>query len=179
MTLAVSVSLRRTARQIVVVAASVVGGCTGGAHTNNRFEDAHVSYTLGAPGEGWREVRLEGTNVVWHHADLAAGILVNSHCEGVGDSPLEGLTNELLMGTTEREVLSQVVKPFSGREALETIATAKLDGVLRKRAMFVLKKDGCVYDVVYDAAPDHFDAGLAAYNNVVAGLDVGPRRDRG
>ena len=61
--------------------------------------------------------------------------------------------------------------------ALETMAIAKIDGVPRQRALFVLKKDGCVYDVVYDAAPLKFDEGLAAYRRVRDGLDVGARRD--
>lgn len=150
-----------------------------GAYKDERFEDDHVGYGVGEPGDGWVPVQLEGVNVVWHQPALAAALMVNSHCEGVKDAPLEGLTGELLIGTTEREILEQTLKPWSGREALETIATAKLDGVLRKRAMFVLKKDGCVYDVVYDAAPATFDAGLAAYRKVRDGLDVGPRKDRG
>jgi hypothetical protein len=150
-----------------------------GTYVNQRFEDDHVNYGTGEPGAGWTRVKLEGTNLVWHAPALAAGILVNSHCEGVKDAPLEGLTGELMMGTTERHVLEQTLMPWSGREALETVATAKLDGVPRKRVMFVGKKDGCVYDVVYDAAPASFDAGLAAYRRVRDGLEVGPRTDRG
>jgi len=166
---------------VLVVAPAVLLSCcgTGASLKDNRFENDHVGYGLGAPGEGWTQVKLEGTDVVWHNPALAAGLLVNSHCEGVADSPLEGLTGELMMGSTEREILSQIVRPASGREAMETVATAKLDGVLRKRALYVLKKDGCVYDVVYDAAPDRFDAGLDAYHRVRDGLVVGPRRDRG
>ncbi len=144
-----------------------------------RFHDDHVAYAVAEPGDGWTKVTLESTNIAWHHPGLGAGILVNSHCEGVKDAPLEGLTGELMMGTTEREIVEQTLKPFSGREALETIATGKIDGVPRKRGMFVLKKDGCVYDVVYDSRPDRFDDGLAAFRRVCSGLEVGPRRDRG
>ncbi|MDP2344639.1 MAG: hypothetical protein Q8O67_27060 [Deltaproteobacteria bacterium] len=166
---------------VVVVVVAVVAGCWGntGSYVERRFQDDHVNYNTGEPGPEWKRVILESTNVAWHNPTLAAGILVNSHCEGVKDAPLEGLTGELMMGSTEREVLSQVLKPFSGREALETIARAKIDGVLRQRALFVLKKDGCVYDVVYDAPPDRFADGLADYQKVRDGLEVGPRRDRG
>ena len=55
--------------------------------------------------------------------------------------------------------------------------TADLDGVPMRYDVWVLKKDGCVYDVVYDAAPLKFDEGLAAYRRVRDGLDVGARRD--
>ena len=150
---------------------------SGSSYIDRHFKDAHVDYSTGEPGEGWTRVMLQGTNVAWHNPTLAAGILVNSHCEGVKDSPLEALTGELMMGSTERELLSQTLKTFAKREALETMAIAKIDGVPRQRALFVLKKDGCVYDVVYDAAPLKFDEGLAAYRRVRDGLDVGARRD--
>jgi len=168
--------------QVVVAAVAVASAAacwgTSGRLVDNRFEDDKVSYTVGQPGEGWRPLQLERADVAWHHPGLGAGLLVNSACEGVQDSPLIGLTNELLIGTTEREILDQQVLPWSRREALESIVVGKLDGVPRKRAIFVLKKDGCVYDIVYDAPPTTFDEGLAAYRRVRDGFDVGLRRDR-
>jgi hypothetical protein len=159
-----------------------VGGCflfgDGGQLRDNRFEDNHVAYSIGLPGEGWQRVKLPTANVAWFDDAAGAALLVNSHCEGVQDAPLQGLAGELLIGMTEREVHEQRVVPFSGREALEMTASGKLDGVLRRRALFVLKKDGCVYDVVYDAPPDAFDAGLPAFGRVRDGLVVHGRRDR-
>ncbi len=168
----------RTLALTAIVTTSI--GCgSSGSFVGNRFEDKQVDYKVGQPGEGWQRVELENNNVSWFNARVGAGLLVNSHCEGVADAPLEGLTGELLMGTTEREILEQSVRPWSGREAMETIAVAKLDGVPRKRAMFVLKKDGCVYDVIYDAPVARYDAGIVGYERVRDGFDVGARRDRG
>lgn len=162
---------------VVVVLASGCWGTTGRL-VDNRFEDGKVSYTVGTPGEGWRPLQINRADIAWHNPDLGAGLLVNSACEGVQDSPLIGLTNELLIGTTEREIIEQDVIPWSRREALESVVLGKLDGVPRKRAIFVLKKDGCVYDIVYDAPPTTFDAGLPAYRRVRDGFDVGLRNDR-
>jgi hypothetical protein len=178
---ATSSTAPRSGLPAVLGIALIMSGCWGstGSYVDRRFEDDHVHYNVGEPGPTWTRVALESTNVAWHNRELAAGILVNSHCEGVKAAPLAGLTGELMMGSTEREVLSQTLRAFSGREALETIARSKIDGVVRQRAMFVLKKDGCVYDVIYDAPPDQFAAGLADYQKVRDGLEVGPRRDRG
>lgn len=167
---------------LFVVVALGSGGCflfgNDGHLRDNRFEDDHVGYTIGLPGEGWRRVTIPTANVAWVDDDDGAALLVNSHCDGVQDAPLEGLAGELMIGMTERDVQEQRVVPFAGREALEMMASGKLDGVLRQRALFVLKKDGCVYDVVYDAPPVHFDAGLPAFRRVRDGLVVGHRRDR-
>lgn len=176
-----SLALSGTMAVLTFVSTTLAGGCFGdaGVHRADRFENSHVGYDVKPPGEGWIEVKLDGADITWHNPKLAAGLLVNSHCEGVQDSPLEGLTGELLMGTTEREILEQTRGPASGREALETVATVKLDGVPRKRMLWVLKKDGCVYDIVYDAAPESFDDGVAAYRRVRDSVIVGPRHDRG
>jgi hypothetical protein len=163
----------------LAAAALVISACgTGKSFVGNHFEDRHVDYRVGSPGSGWRQLQLETSNISWFNDATGAALLVNSHCEGVQDSPLEGLTGELLIGTTEREVLEQTVRPWSGREAMETIATGKLDGVARKNALFVVKKDGCVYDIVYDAPVANFDAGYASYVAVRDGFSIAGRRDR-
>jgi len=175
-----------TLRMSVAMAAlPMVTGCFGicaggdnGALVDNSYKSNRVNYTIGQPGEGWKRVELETADLAWFNADLAAGLIINSACEGVQDAPLIGLTNELLIGTTEREILEQELRPFSRREALETIVTGKIDGVPRKRALFVIKKDGCVYDIIFDAPPEHFDAGLSTYRKVRDGMDIGPRQDR-
>jgi len=144
---------------------------------NGRFANDNVEYRVGNPGGDWEQMRLPTANVAWHNYAIAASILVNSHCEGVGDSPLEGLASDLMMGMTEREVLQQQLMPWARREALETTATARLDGVPRKLVLFVLKKDRCVYDIVLDASPDSFEKARAAYLKVRDGFSVDPRRD--
>ncbi len=171
--------MTRVCGTVMVLLVVVVCACsTKGELRDNTFEAPQVRYTVGLPGDGWQRVSVEQADIAWHNPSLAAALFINSTCEGVQDSPLQGLTNELLIGTTEREILEQETKPWSKREALETVVTGKLDGVLRKKVLFVLKKDGCVYDIVYDAPPDRFDQGLATYRRVRDGFDVGPRKDR-
>lgn len=154
----------------------LLAACAGDGHvTDGAYRDAKVSYRLGTPGEGWDELKLDTANVAWFHQGLAASLMVNSHCEGVKDAPLSGLTEDLLMGLTDREILSQTTRPWARREALETLARGRLDGVERKLALFVLKKDGCVYDIVLGAPPERFDAALVAFAHVRDGFTVDAR----
>lgn len=163
-----------------LLAAAAAASCStpAGSYEGGVFQDERVRYEAGEPGPGWERVRLDQADVAWMHGATTSTLILNSHCEGVQDAPLEALTNELLMGTTEREFLSQEKVPWSRREALETIAAAKLDGVPRRYALFVLKKDGCVYDIVLSSPQEAFDAARPAYESVKQRFDVGPRKDR-
>ena len=62
-------------------------------------------------------------------------------------------------GALPLQILEQKIVPFDRREAMHTVAQAKLDGVPMKFAVCVLKKDGCVYDLAYMAAPARFERG--------------------
>ncbi|MBI1949074.1 MAG: hypothetical protein HYS27_25525 [Deltaproteobacteria bacterium] len=163
---------------LVLTLLSTACCATGGELVNGSYHDAKVSYRLAEPGEGWRRLDLAAANVAWFNDALAASLMTNSHCEGVKDAPLTGLTEDLLIGLTDRVVVSQQTRPCSRREALETIVSGKLDGVDRKLALLVLKKDGCVYDIVLGAGPEHFDAALVAFARVRDGFDVDARARR-
>lgn len=166
--------------RVAVVSFALVA-CTSSTGTlrGGRFTNESVSYTVAVPGEGWQELTLPTANAAWHNRALATVLMLSSHCEGVADSPLEGLTNDLLMGMTDREILSQERVPAAQREAMHSIATAKLDGVSRKLELFVLKKDGCVYDIVLDASPEHFESARATFARVRDSFDVDARPNRG
>lgn len=164
---------------LLAVSTAIACATPQGTFTDGNFTSDKVAYQVSPPGAGWTEVKLETANAAWHNPDMGAALMVNSHCEGVGDSPLEGLTSDLLMGMTEREIVSQEVVPWSKREALHSVATGKLDGVARKLELFVGKKDGCVYDIVLDASPAHFEAARAAFARVREGFNVDARPNRG
>jgi hypothetical protein len=74
------------------------------------------------------------------------------------------------MGTTERDFVSQETLPLDDREALHTLMRAKLDGVPMQYDIYVMKKDGCVYDLVYVAPPARFTAGAADFERFALGL---------
>lgn len=144
---------------------------------DGRYQDDVVEYSLESPGDGWQRLDMEQANVAWLNRDLGAALLVNSHCQGVEDAPLEVLTRHLLMGLTDVETVAERRLELSGREALETTVEGKLDGVRRRLQLLVLKKDGCVYDVVLDASPDGFSRAVPGYERVRSTLDVHPRKD--
>lgn len=164
---------------LMLWAGLVVSACSGGsAIKNDTFSDGKVAYEVTDPGDGWSEIAVDNANVAWIHDDTAAAILVNSHCEGVEDANLQVLTRHLTIGMDDRKVLDEKTVETSRREALRTTLTASIDGVPRKLLILVLKKDGCVYDVVLSANPDKWDVAVAGFDRVVKRFEVQQRADR-
>ena len=50
------------------------------------------------------------------------------------------------------------------------VVNARLDGVPRSLELWVMKKDGCVYDLGFVAPPDRFEAGRAAFDTFARGF---------
>jgi hypothetical protein len=67
--------------------------------------------------------------------------------------------------------------PFDRREARHTVMKAKLDGVPLVWDAYVMKKNGCVYDMVYVAPPDRFEEGTAAFERFAQGFRSEERHD--
>jgi hypothetical protein len=99
-----------------------------------------------------------------------ASILVNARCRKEDDAPLAALTKHLLIGTTDRQFTVEETIPFDAREAHHARLTAKTDGVPMAYDIYVLKKDGCVYDLVYVGEPERVGAGIDDFTAFVQGF---------
>ena len=148
-------------------------GCGGGASlSGNLYRDAEASYRVGELGAGWESVRMDQNDLAWHSASLGAIVQVNATCDPSGDVPLTSLTNHLLIGFTDREMLSSDPVALDGREALRSHVVASLDGVPRELLLYVLKKDECTYDFAliaptgerYTAAEPVFERFVASFS---------------
>lgn len=125
-------------------------GC-GGSNLEGRVYDGDdLTFRVGPVPPSWRVVELESALVAFRDDTNLASIAVNGRCGKDGDDvPLEALTHHLFLHFTERQVLRQERVQLDGREALRTELHAELDGVPKHFLVYVLKKDGCVYDFLH------------------------------
>jgi hypothetical protein len=121
----------------------------------------------------WRRLRIEDAMLAFQPPEERQLVLVNGRCGLANDDvPLVSLTQQLLIGTTNRAILSEERLPFDGREALRSFVVAKLDGVPRFYDLLVLKKNGCVVDFVRTGPPGDEHNGQAAFNAVIASFHL-------
>ena len=159
---------------VVTLLAVAIGGC--GAHTQLRggvYETPHGAYRLGALGEEWQRHDSDA-DVAFYDAALDAMIMVNGECPMEHDAPLSVAANTLLLGFTDRQLLAEERVPMRGREALHRRVRAKLDGAPLVLDLYVLKKDDCLYDLVYLAPPATAAHGAADFARLVDGFDPVP-----
>ena len=60
--------------------------------------------------------------------------------------------------------------PLDGRDALRTELIAELDGVPKHYIVYVMKKDGCVYDLMWIAALPTNDGARVEFERFVQGF---------
>lgn len=152
--------------------ALVLVGCGAAQFDGAVYQDDEVRFSVGRPGTGWKRAYVDDQNdLAWIHEVQGAVIQVNGSCDPSLDIPLDSLTRHLVIGFTEREIATRETVPLDGREALRTVLSAKLDGVLRDIELLVVKKDGCVYDFSL-VTPPGGDGPLVrgAYQQVVQGF---------
>jgi len=129
-----------------------------------------VAFGVGDIPAAWHRVDVEDAALAFRD-DHGSSVLVNVRCNvRADDIPLVALTNQLVMGTTDREYVKEETVQLDRREARHTVMRAKLDGVELVWDAYVMKKDGCVYDIVLVAPPDRFEQGSASFDRFAAGL---------
>ena len=135
------------------------------------FRKGAVAVRVGPVPAGWRRLTVEGADLVFRDDERSGSVLFDVRCGRDDDAPLSVLTDHLIMGTTEREFDAQDTVPFDRREALHTLLRAKLDGVPMHYDIYVMKRDGCVYDLVYVAPPARFAEGAVDFEHFATGLE--------
>jgi hypothetical protein len=156
---------------VVLVVVAIAPGCAhGDVLQGGVLHKGDLRVELGPVPSSWRRVEVDGADLAFRDDARDGSALFDVRCRGRDDdAPLAILTQNLIMGTTDRDFESQEVVPFDRREAMHTRLRAKLDGVPMQYDIYVMKKDGCLYDLVFVAPPDHFVEGAADFGRFVAG----------
>jgi hypothetical protein len=168
----------------MVLALAVSAGCAGwrgDTYYAHRFPAKlarkETSFRFGDPGPEWQAVRnLKDVQVAWTRREIGGAIEIHAQCDDQGDSSLDQYTDHLRIDWTSWEVESQEQARLLDRAALHTVVTAEIDGVPRRNELWVVKKNGCLFDLRYSASPARFEEGRAAFADVVEGLRF-PIRD--
>jgi hypothetical protein len=152
-------------------------GCGGAQYDGQVFRGGGVAFRTGPVPAGWARIEDTAALLAFRDERDRASVMVNGRCGKDGDDvPLSALTEHLFLTFTERSAEEEQVVPFDGREARRTVLLAKLDGVPQRFEAVVLKKDGCVYDLILVADPGGFAGARPGFDGFVSGFHTEERR---
>jgi hypothetical protein len=148
-----------------------LAGCGGASFSQGVYDDGTVRYRVGSVPSGFARVEVDDNDLAWSHRTLGT-LSVNSTCQDYEDVPEQALMNHLLFGTRERTYRVEEMVTIDGRGALHTIVDLELDGVPVTLEVYVVKKDGCVYDITLIASRGAFDQARPALASLVSRFEV-------
>lgn len=132
----------------VLVLLSACGASFNGAV----FQKRTVDYRVARLGADWKRVDVRGNDLAFHH-EAQGTIAVNATCEGYDDVPAIALANHLLFGITQRTYLTDEEVTLDGRGARHVRVDGELDGVPLRLEIYLLVREGCVFDLSYVSQP--------------------------
>jgi hypothetical protein len=157
--------------------AILFSACAGtGAFHDRIFDDGVVRYRVGALAPGFERVEVGDNDLAWHDRDLGT-ISVNATCSGYDDVPTTALLNQLLFGTTERQFRLEETATLDGRAARHAIVDVEMDGVPVRLNVYLMRKDGCVYDLTHVGAIAQASRAQPVFEHFVSQFAVLATRD--
>lgn len=131
-----------------------------------------------AAEEGPREREVSSTevsDVAYQSKSTASIISLDSACResnGLEGQDLQTLTNLLFLGMTDMTHREERGIEIQKTPALETTIQGKLNGEPMRFRTIVLRRDRCVYDLVYMARPKFFPRHEEDFARFVASLKL-------
>jgi hypothetical protein len=145
-------ALDRPGMLAIFAALPLCVACGGPSFDGSIYRGEDMAFRVGPVPESWRPIEIEAALIAYRDDGKSATVAVSGRCGKDGDDvPLQALTHHLFLHFTDRDVMSQEVLQMDGRDALRTEIRAELDGVPKHYTVYVLKKDGCVYDFLHIA----------------------------
>lgn len=159
----------------LILAALTFGSCSARHFEGNIFSKNDMKYRVGKLDKTWTQVEISGADLAFYNSKKGATMVVNATCDGGNDAPLDMLTKHLVFGFTSRQFIEEKTIEVDGRGALLTHFLGKIDGVLVEMHILVLKKNNCVFDLVYSAAPGSFSGSGEFFENFVLAFQYPPK----
>jgi hypothetical protein len=159
----------RRAAAVVAALALVLGACAGRRIVDGVYH-APSGYRVTLPGPAWELAPTTRADLELRNRTAPAGMLANAVCDpAVAHRGGDVLVQQLLLGMRDRAMMEANERPVDGRVAWHRLLEGRMrDSDERVRIeSYTLKSDRCVYDLLYVAAPEAFDAWRADFHRFV------------
>lgn len=127
--------------------------------------------SLEAPSAPWQEMHISSADRVWQSRKTGNTIALNSMCQKYTDVSLKKLQENILAGVENLKVRSEKTVMFKGREAERIVVDGTTDGIPITIDIFILKKNGCTYDLAYISRDKTFESERPDFDKFLGGFN--------
>ncbi|HVQ77818.1 MAG TPA: hypothetical protein VMT79_20020 [Candidatus Binatia bacterium] len=133
-----------------------------------------TGYRVTLPPGGWTVVKSGDADLELRRSEPAGGIAVSATCEGAPPGrPLPLLARHLTFGLADRRTLERGPAEVGGAAAERLVLSGRVDGTEVMVEAVVTKDARCVYDFLYVASPESFEAGRPAFRALIGSFAAG------
>lgn len=140
--------------------------------TNQTFIKRDITYKVGKLNEDWEIVNLEFGDLAFYNESLNSSINVNSTCNSSGNHNLTTLSDSLLSGLKDKQLIERFVATVNKEGALESKYYGQYEDNRVKMSIIIYQKELCVYDFSYISDVLHFDKGYKDYKNFISEFEL-------
>jgi hypothetical protein len=155
-----------------------LAGCQSSRIEGGEFR-SDKGYSVTLPGPEWRPDpgrRGREADLTLTRETPRAGMLADATCDTrETERPLRVLSRQLVFGLTHRSAEPPELVTIGGREGLRSVTRGERDGTQVQVEAVVLKDARCVYDFLYVAPVDVFEAGRPDFRTFVESFRNDPR----
>jgi len=153
----------------LLVLGFLLSGCLG--RKNAEANNLEGYYTVGRLSNGWTRVSPGGADKAWFNEEIMAMIYTDSNCGShYDDGDLDNLQRRLVSGMDALTHQSESWVDLDNRAALLKVYDGRLDGVPFRLGALALKKNNCLFEIIYLAPPSRFEDGWEDFMAVMAGF---------
>ena len=152
--------------------ALLAAGCASSGVEGGVFH-SEKGYQVSLPGGGWRVARDSRADLELRRDSPPGGMLADATCDArVKDRSPEHLVRYLTFGLKRREEVRTEPVTVGGRAGARSVLRGRLDGAEVSVDAVSVKADGCVYDFLYVAPVEVFEAGRGDFQAFLDSLAI-------
>ncbi|MGE3972972.1 MAG: hypothetical protein AB7F59_00445 [Bdellovibrionales bacterium] len=154
----------------ILFLAGSVSGCVSVQIGPKKSEPAK-NIKFKAPPEPFVAIDSSDVDHGWKNGFNNTSISFRSACND-GDPSLESIQQSLIFGLEETQILKSQRVPYNEREALNSVISGKVDGIMTKMEFMILKKNGCSYTISYIALDKKFESDLHVFKSFLKNFEA-------
>lgn len=153
---------------LLLILITILGACSSnesGAYSKSKSVENNLSKAIKTP---WSEIDNEGSDLAFSNKKTNSIFIFNSACRKFDPSNLPTLTNSILTGIDNVEMMEKTMTTHQGREAVIVVAKGTVDGIARYFRILTTQKNNCIYDYALIATSEaNLKKDTADFNNFI------------